>query len=620
MKHAILTLPISPSEEPTIGSLLTPLVGDILANKTANPLVLCLNSLGVKLDSRADRGSATRTFVATATELGIRTDLVWRDEERLADIHSLLQALASTGRLEVEDRPLLACSCGKVEIPMESLDSPAPGKLYESRDDGTLVCRLCATELRKVHANALVFRPQRPPSYEVYPEFYSSEISAVLSRLRRNGIIISRLRSTELALRASGKLFNVDVDFGWQGFLVAVQGLGFGPGALVVSNHSLRQAAIALQILADLDHQAEALNIVVPPYLSMPGDERSGIHDLSARRLLTQYPGATLRLFLTASLSWKRKEVMFHSSQLPKYAQVTSARSPARQTPPVSLVEAISQLDPVDIRNAASALRRGASIDRTVLAGIVDLERSDVGFEPPWVVSLVEECSKLLGDNLYCVLKIGSQSRSDATELSDHDFIIILRHYSADDLKALRQLISKQKAAIDVPVFGADEVPTSLDEFQMGTHGAYFSRILREAKVLSGVNPFVEWNPPSATAMRLSAYRKVAEYAWSARRQYVEGNRSRTVADNYHLSRRVLKALRDLLLAEGMTPLRDAEVVATVVELLPNLFSASEVEMLVALRGRDQASDMSEEFLLGRVALLDKILAHIRERATMTTP
>jgi hypothetical protein len=222
-----------------------------------------------------------------------------------------------------------------------------------------------------------------------------------------------------------------------------------------------------------------------------------------------------------------------------------------------------------------------------------------------------------IGHKLVALLRIGSREKLDETAFSDTDLILLGTDLDRESLRSIRHIVRNLDCLVDMPVIQKSELPSNPDSFQMGTHGCYFVRILKQSRVIYGTNFFSTYPEPSRAAIRASIFRKIAEYTWSARRSYIESNRERTIAQNYQLNSRIVKMVKDILWLQDFADAYQytGQQAITALQLDKRvILSRSDLDVLNLItdpRKRNSlASNMSEDFLENRIALIEVLYAH----------
>lgn len=225
---------------------------------------------------------------------------------------------------------------------------------------------------------------------------------------------------------------------------------------------------------------------------------------------------------------------------------------------------------------------------------------------------LVSGCESIFGDNLRCILLLGSVQHGDVTPFSDTDFIVILGTMNLKQTIKFRSLVRSSEMLIDCPIICQDELPADVDQFNLGSHGCYhLELVLKHAKCLWGKNMLLDLPSPTEQAILRSVAQKIAEYTWWTRRMFVESNRQRSLEMNYQLTSRLIKAVRDLLYLTDRRGLDES--LATIIDLFLDKYGSSLTEAgRGVLRGladpnriASNVANMSDEYLAIRYSLMN---------------
>lgn len=228
--------------------------------------------------------------------------------------------------------------------------------------------------------------------------------------------------------------------------------------------------------------------------------------------------------------------------------------------------------------------------------------------------NLVKDCKDIFGENLICILLIGSVQKEDSTPFSDIDLIAIIKTFQVDQMRRLRQLIRNSEKILDFSFLCRDEISTNPNEFRIGTHGCYqLELILKKAKCLYGKNILLDTDSPSNECLRRSILDKIIQYTWWARRMFVESNRERSLENNYQLNSRLIKMISDFIYLSGTLNIHLAadKVVEIFLNDNPTLLSNKEANALIDISKKELAkqntSNMSDEYFEVRFSIVNKL-------------
>jgi hypothetical protein len=259
----IFTLPITVKDGAPLGYWLTPILADALSKQIQEKGVLFYGKLGIRspTSSQEDAFHGILDFLnLTCTR---KPDSEFKDE-----LLNLSEELCDRGVLESREQECYRCSCGCLELPVH-IARFVKEKTF-TRDGDSYICKVCKKpgEIVRVTGDFLnVSLDWSLDSIHVYPEWYRGELRELVRQLREQGIPLSRTRPTGLI---QGRM-NLDVEFVWS--LIPLLLSRKHPNErirLVVTNHVLRQAAIALLLAQATDPNLKA-DLIVLPCITHPG-------------------------------------------------------------------------------------------------------------------------------------------------------------------------------------------------------------------------------------------------------------------------------------------------------------------------------------------------------------
>lgn len=227
---------------------------------------------------------------------------------------------------------------------------------------------------------------------------------------------------------------------------------------------------------------------------------------------------------------------------------------------------------------------------------------------------LVENLKGIFGDNLFCILLLGSVQKEDTTPFSDIDLVAVIKEFDLGKTIDVRQLLRQSEVLIDLSFICWDEIPKDPNLFTIGTHGCYqLGLILNKAKCLSGRNVLLDLGMPSEENIRQSLVQKIIQYTWWARRMFVESNRGRSLESNYQLNSRLIKMIRGLLYLSDKFDIhsRVEEAVNRFIEKYSNMLLKEEISVVTGFVEKSSiernSANMSEEYFAVRISVINKI-------------
>lgn len=299
----IITLPVTVRNDAPLGYWLTPILADALSQQLQERSTFYYGKLGLKnpsfLEERAFHEHLDFLKISCVREA---------DATFESGLLELCRELSSVGSVEHRTQECYRCPCGCLELPVH-IAMFAKEKTFR-RINGSYVCRVCGESGKAVRVSKGFLRVKDEWSLEsvgVYPQWYRREIKELERQLREQGISWSRERPTRLAQVGT----SIDVELVWS--LIPLMLSRRRPGErirLVVTNHVLRQAVVAI-LLARALNPDSAVDLIVSPCISHPGAVEkwslSRLADLGFTREL-------LRFMLIGSLGWQTKDALLYDA------------------------------------------------------------------------------------------------------------------------------------------------------------------------------------------------------------------------------------------------------------------------------------------------------------------
>lgn len=293
----IFTLPITVKDGAPLGYWLTPILVDALSKQYQEQGVLCYGRLGLRSPTLFLENAFHKTLDFLGLTCNRKSDSVVKD-----DLLNLSREVYSGGSIEHREQECYRCPCGCLELPVH-IAKFAKEKTF-TRTGNAYICKVCKKPGEVACVSGGFFRVGSDWSLEsisVYPEWYRGELRELVRQLREQGIPLSRERTTGL----SQEDMNLDVEFVWS--LMPLLFSRQHPGErirLVITNHVLRQAAIALLLAKALNPDLEA-DLIVSPCITHPGVLEKWNID---RLIQLGFTGDLLRFMLIGSLGWQAKD------------------------------------------------------------------------------------------------------------------------------------------------------------------------------------------------------------------------------------------------------------------------------------------------------------------------
>lgn len=311
MKSCIVTLPIQPYANPSIGLIASVIVADFFSNLVSLPLIIVTSAGGMKsIEYKKNDG-----FVMSLNQAGVNFEQTWDADSslNLSRATQAIQKMIDDGMIITKSIKILNCECGAVEMPSDIITRSSRTLINKSIDG--CECKLCHSKVREVTVKeAMFFKPVSKLSLQsnLVPNLYGSEFLNAWNRICSQSQYISRIRKSACQLQIGDKRIGFDWDFIWQMYLAFLKQDGFCPEFVLTSNHTI-DAVLRAVLLEALITGHQINNILIPPYFL--GEKGISLGKLKMN-YIEKYHKNAFRLLVALSLNWKRKESRLMLSQL----------------------------------------------------------------------------------------------------------------------------------------------------------------------------------------------------------------------------------------------------------------------------------------------------------------
>lgn len=293
----IITLPISPFDKMTSGRMISPILGESLAKSMNCDFIMAVNALS------SYKGRDYSSFLELMKHYNIKPHDYWIDEDHIEELINKVYSLIEMGFISINEKELLCCQCGRVEIPKDNIDSiNLKDSLFE-KVSGKYCCKYCKSECQFVKNRSLVFNPRLidKSHMQFYPVFINKDKFTFDETVGNNDIVISRKRDTGIKIYYNGLSFNLDIDFLWQVFLSLFSAK---EKIVMCGNHQLYQLYMVGMLEKCFNPNSNTVCLATPFLI-----ENMRQTELQDRIL-------SLKIFSLLVLKWARKENTFDLSLL----------------------------------------------------------------------------------------------------------------------------------------------------------------------------------------------------------------------------------------------------------------------------------------------------------------
>ena len=296
MNRLVITMPIAPFSSYSLGKLSTPVLADTLAKKIGGSCCLAINSLS-SYQSRDVDG-----YKKLLEKYSIMPDELWIDNENVKILLEKIYFLIEKGFIFKTEKCILHCDCKKVEICSDYIDSINMIDSCFTEFNGKYYCKSCKSECRFTIEEVLVFDPNLIDEFTLnfYPFFVNKDVKTFDKTIRKNEIIISRLRSTGVKINYENKSYNLDIDFLWEVYLSLFSNY---EKVVMCSNHQLY---MVMMLEKCFEKSSQTIGIATPYLKSSNLDFEKCLED----RVVA------LKLYLLFCMRWQKKENVIDLSLL----------------------------------------------------------------------------------------------------------------------------------------------------------------------------------------------------------------------------------------------------------------------------------------------------------------
>lgn len=291
MERIVLTMPIAPYSNFSVGRMSTPILAESLAKKIGGSFQLAVNLL----DSYNERNILG--YKKLLEKYKIIPDNYWVDNEHISELIDAIYFLMRKEYIYESEKEILTCDCKKVEISKDYINSiNMIDSCFEKIED-KFYCKSCHTLCNLKKENVLVFDPQKVEKQEMrfFPSFINKDVKTFHNTVGKNQIVVSRERNTGINIIYNNKVYNIDVDFLWEVYLSLFP---MSDKIVLCCNHQLFQLYMVLMLERCFNNETKTIGIATP-YINIPNND---IEKELENRVLS------LKLFTLFNLKWGKKE------------------------------------------------------------------------------------------------------------------------------------------------------------------------------------------------------------------------------------------------------------------------------------------------------------------------
>ena len=296
-----MTMPIKPQKKTNLGMYIGPTLMNVLSD-----ILSCDSTMAINLlNTYKNKEPELEIFLSDLDRQGIRYDNLFIDKNYIDEILCLLEKMVYDGLIHKSCEEIFRCSCGKVDILKDTINSSI-GKLYYERDNA-YYCKECNGKCEVFKENVLMFDlPQNiDDSILIIPTFLKNDINHLRKTFKGSKLLVSKQRNTGYQLLVDSELFNVDIDFLWTNYFRLFDQEQI---IMIASNHQLYQ----MYLLNYLNKIVTGNQIcfVASPYMN----ESNIINPLEEYEKTND--NIYKKLFILYNLKWRNKNCNCSSSTI----------------------------------------------------------------------------------------------------------------------------------------------------------------------------------------------------------------------------------------------------------------------------------------------------------------
>lgn len=308
----IATMPIKPQEYTNLGMYIAPTLMDVIGEKLQCRKVFAMNLL----NAYKNKESCKSIYESDILKNGITFDDLFVDSLVTDELLAIIYEMIERQIVVAENKEVIRCSCGKVDMLYDSTNNESLGKLYKKENEN-FVCTVCGTECKVYKQDVLLLELNEnvDDSVKIVPNFLSKDINHLSKIFRGSKFLVSKNRETGYKINYKGKDYNIDIDFLWLNYFKLFPEEN---QILIASNHQVYQMYIMNYI--NKISSDKNLNFIANPYVRVLNDYYP----------LEQYEQRSnsiyKKLLILYSLKWRKKESFWDYSTINYLSNISDTR------------------------------------------------------------------------------------------------------------------------------------------------------------------------------------------------------------------------------------------------------------------------------------------------------
>lgn len=269
MKEYITTLPIAPWK--TLSSIVSPYIWSTISKQLWKEFIPSINMIWEKQKyiQHDSKKILINDYISNLNKLWINNSEIRLDKDNIQSIKDNILNLYTRWSIIEKETNIEKCKCWLVEkLPYSSSYGTTKKMTNES-----WCCKFCWSEIQTIITNWLFYKINANNNTTIYPIRYKKFFDNYYKNFQGKDILISRTRNTWLDIQINHNIYNIDVDFFRENWLVDLQEKWKVLSSVISNPSSLYNTFLWINILNSLkENTNKDINIIVHPYINFIRD------------------------------------------------------------------------------------------------------------------------------------------------------------------------------------------------------------------------------------------------------------------------------------------------------------------------------------------------------------
>lgn len=364
----ICTPPISTQEIPLFRKSITPLFAGYLAKGLDADLVLGEGTIGNSIDTDPDTSN-----VENATEMlleGIAPKFLRDDNPEYKEFTKrVITDLHENGFIQVEERSVMHCGCGVVNLDIEVTRSYPIDKLIHVEDsENGLCCKQCRDELQQSSGNYLVLQSSffdvSGLEDMVAPSYSKKKSISMVEERKKQDRIVSKLNGDSYPeVEIEGTLYKIDPGLWMLAFPLYIA--RSTPEAVVTAGASQHGHLLGSVALWSHFRNQDDLRALLHPRVKFMEDI-SYLSDMTTQQAINEHGAQGLNILIALAAQWSTHESRLRNDDVKLANKHRSKISTPQQTESfIDLQELLKEFNGNRVRAALKKVRQNQNLSGT---------------------------------------------------------------------------------------------------------------------------------------------------------------------------------------------------------------------------------------------------------------